>query len=523
MLERELLLRRCVRHDGTTDGKVAAFKEWCHHFAKIKRPDGVFPFDLRPSQEATARAILNDEDVIILKSRQTGFSTLLSNLSLWEGLSSEGCEIVMLSMNEREARRLLSHAKFAYRRLPSWVKNRLPSLLDNNLERMTFQNDSILESLPSREDAARGRTVRRLIADEFASLKDQEEAWAAMDAATDIGGNSIILSTAKGAGDLFETLWVRASAGESDMTPLFWSWREAFDEAWYENKKATTLPWILAQEHPTTAEEAFVRSGNSVFDIDRLRAMEPSPPDEFEILYTKPQTGELVSATKGSLHVWEMPQPKTAYVAGVDTAEGLEHGDRSVITVLKVPTGEMVARMVGRAEPWRFAEQCSELCWLYNTALMGPERNNTGHAFIRAAVEWGYPKIFKHLRAQTKREKPTEILGWLTSRTTKAHIISELDHYTVDHEIPDELTIFEMMRYVRDEAGRMGGSPYDDCVMAFAIAVEMLAHAYEPQYKEVERKPGPWTYGWWMDKMDREERPFGKRRIGSRSYREAVR
>jgi hypothetical protein len=30
------------------------------------------------------------------------------------------------------------------------------------------------------------------------------------------------------------------------------------------------LPWQLAQEYPTTAEEAFVKSGNPVFDLDVL-------------------------------------------------------------------------------------------------------------------------------------------------------------------------------------------------------------------------------------------------------------
>jgi hypothetical protein len=33
------------------------------------------------------------------------------------------------------------------------------------------------------------------------------------------------------------------------------------------------LSWQLAQEYPTTPEEAFVRSGNPVFDIDVLDLM----------------------------------------------------------------------------------------------------------------------------------------------------------------------------------------------------------------------------------------------------------
>jgi len=33
------------------------------------------------------------------------------------------------------------------------------------------------------------------------------------------------------------------------------------------------LPWQLAQEYPSSAEEAFVRSGNPVFDLDVLDGM----------------------------------------------------------------------------------------------------------------------------------------------------------------------------------------------------------------------------------------------------------
>lgn len=499
-LEREMLFREVTRHNGTPEDMLRAFSHWCRTFVKIKRPGKAIPFELRQSQIETAQHIFRGENIIVLKSRQTGFSTLFANLVLWLALTEEAAEFVFLSMNEREAVRLESIAKFTHRRLPKWMQERLPKLLDNNQQKMTFENDSTVESLPSRKDAARGRTVRMIIADEFASLQDQEEAWAAMEAAADIGGQVIVLSTAKGAGDLFETLWNRAKAHEMPYVPLFWSWKEAFDDQWYESKKRTTLPWILAQEHPTNAEEAFVRSGNAVFNTDRLREMQAVAPMEYDLVYDKARSGEMVLHRGGLLHVWEEPEEKVRYVMGVDTAEGLEHGDRSVATVLRVPDGRMVARFIGRAAPWEFAEQVCEIGFLYNTALVGPERNFHGHALIRSMVEWGYPKIYKQFRNQTRREKPTEVLGFLTTRASKAHIISELDKYIVENDIPDEITIFEMMRYVRDEAGRMGGSPFDDCVMAMAIAVEMLAHAHEPQYADKKQEPGPWTFGWIEDK-----------------------
>jgi hypothetical protein len=52
-----------------------------------------------------------------------------------------------------------------------------------------------------------------------------------------------------------------------------WSASEDRDESWYESKQASMLPWQLAQEYPTTPEEAFIKSGNPVFDLDVLEAM----------------------------------------------------------------------------------------------------------------------------------------------------------------------------------------------------------------------------------------------------------
>ena len=44
-----------------------------------------------------------------------------------------------------------------------------------------------------------------------------------------------------------------------------------------------------------------------------------------------------------SLEVWKEPEPYNTYVLGVDTAEGLGHGDYSVIQVLNIGTGEQAA------------------------------------------------------------------------------------------------------------------------------------------------------------------------------------
>ena len=43
------------------------------------------------------------------------------------------------------------------------------------------------------------------------------------------------------------------------------------------------------------------------------------------------------------LTVWEKPERWSGYVLGVDTAEGLGHGDYSCVQVIDVKAGEQVA------------------------------------------------------------------------------------------------------------------------------------------------------------------------------------
>ena len=51
------------------------------------------------------------------------------------------------------------------------------------------------------------------------------------------------------------------------------------------------------------------------------------------------------------LIVWREPVPRHAYCVGVDTAEGLVHGDYSCAQVLDVRSGEQVAIWHGHIPP----------------------------------------------------------------------------------------------------------------------------------------------------------------------------
>lgn len=524
---RELAFRKAFRPGPTVDEQFESFKFYCKTFARIKVADVECAFLLRDSQAETARHLLSRENIIVLKARQIGFSTLFANFSLWQALVKPNFTILFLSSKEDEAVYLLGHAKYAYDRLPMWVRERLPALIKDRQQEVKFANASSITSLQSRKDAARGRTASLLVADEFASLQDQEEAWAAMLPATDVGGQVVVLSTAKGSGDLFESLWNRARQGRMKFTPLFWSWRTAFNDAWYENKKKELLPWQLAQEHPSDADEAFIRSGNAVFDLDTLKKQKLMSPMHGEFTYIGEHTGKFREMTDGPMRLWETPEEGVKYVVGVDLAEGLEHGDRSVAIVLRGDNSELAAIYTTNSmAPWQFAQLVAELGWWYNKALVGPERNNHGHAFIRSLVEYGYHPIYRNFRKTKLREQVTEELGWLTTPKSKAYLINKLDEYIMlpDEDgypryIVDEITVNEMKTYKKNERGAMSGSPFDDHVMAYAIALEMTNYVYEAKYREQAERVPVGSLAWYdKESFDKKSGP----RIGDHEQKSLV-
>mgnify|MGYP004259131023 FL=1 len=150
-----------------------------------------------------------------------------------------------------------------------------PKSLVEHQQRMGFDNGSQITSMPSASDPARGESATLIVVDEWAFLPNPEEAWASIEPVADVGGRIIGLSTANGSGNFFHDLWVGSSTGSNKFSPMFFPWSATEDrgDAWYQDKVQSMLPWQLAQEYPTTPEEAFIRSGNPVFDLDILDEM----------------------------------------------------------------------------------------------------------------------------------------------------------------------------------------------------------------------------------------------------------
>lgn len=517
----EYNFRKCRGpQDANNEQLLEAFDFFCSNYVFIKHPNrGRIQLQLRPAQKEAVKAWLDNRYSIVLKSRQIGFSTLAAAYSFWLAFFWPDRFIVMLSKTEREATKLLAKAKYIYKFLPDWLRLSGPEILQNNVLKMTFANDSVIESMPSANEPARGESVYLAIIDEMAFLPNPEEAWASIEPIADVGGRVICLSTAKGEGNIFFNLWHGSQNGTNRFRGIFfpWSANGDRDQAWYDAQAAELPTWQLHQEYPSNPEEAFIRSGRPVFDIDALQRFELSSARKGYLKkLSDVRNSYMFDSNGGPLSIWQLPQAGATYVVGADVAEGLARGDYSSAHVIDARSGLVVAHWHGHVDPDKFGEEVLyALGFFYNEALIGVESNNHGLTTLTALNKNNYHNLYRQRRLNQRHAQTTETLGWKTTVLTKPLAIDELNASLRDGvvELRDELTMAELKTYVRHDNGSMSGSPHDDRVMSLAIANQMLKYAFLAEYKP--KTDAPWgTINYFVKTLNKPKKELDRFYIG---------
>lgn len=517
LLEKEW--RSCKGGDSAEE-QVEGFIYFCENYWFIRHPErGKILFELRDAQRETIEAWHTQRYNVVLKARQIGFSTLAAAYCFWLTFFWSDRFIVMLSRTEREAAKLLQKSKYGYRWMPNWMKDRGPKMLTDHQLKMVFDNESAIESLPSSNDPARGESVYLVVVDEMAFLPNPEEAWASIEPIADVGGRIICLSTANGSGNFFHTMWVGSQTGTNLFNGKFFPWSAGDrDDNWYEVKQRTTPLWQLHQEYPRSPEEAFIKSGNPVFNIEALEEYELIEGD-VGYIELRGDSIDFVNGHDGPFTIWGGVEDKGVYVIGADVAEGLSYGDYSSAHVINAETFEVVGHWHGHIAPDIFGSMLAILGEFYNNALIGVENNNHGLTTLKALQNAGYKNIYRQRKLGVVRPSPTETLGWRTTSTTKPLMIDELAAVIRDNSlvIYCHKSIAELRLFVRKQNGRMSGSPHDDRVISLAIANQMLKYVWLPEYMPSNAPPKN-SLVWWEKFLVTDDGP-GKVPIGSHNVR----
>lgn len=392
---------------------------------------GKTQFDLYPYQRRVLWEFMNHRFTVVLKFRQAGLTELIAMYCLWYAMFHSNKNIVILSLKERVAKKVLRKIKFMYKNLPEYLKVDIRNGRSSELGTATeieFANGSTIASIPTTEDAGRSEGVSILVIDEAAIMKWANLIWAASYPTLSTGGRAIINSTPYGVGNWYHNLWVNACAGGNEFFPIRLRWqmhperyRWEGDYLWYNEMKSALGPRKTAQE----IDGDFLTSGASVFDLMDIRAIE----DELDQFLNRLYNPHFRQEENGALLIFRDANPGEQCFIGADIASGRSR-DYSAFTIMN-RRGEELAAFKGKIPVDKFAELLMAQGRKFNHAVIAPEGNDIGLAVVTLIQKTGYDNLY-HATALVKEKgdkKPKErkIPGWLTTKENRPVIIDELE------------------------------------------------------------------------------------------------
>lgn len=440
-----------------------------------------------------------------LKARQLGISTLIEAIvySLCSQISN--IDAMVICSNSTNTGHLFDISKRYHEELYNGEYTFFTSKLVKDSETEIEFSDSrskIMVLTAGNRTAGRGYTYQIVHSSEISSWNKADETFTAINQCIPLLPRTLhfIETTAKGVGNYAHTLWKQIEMKQDGniFEGVFLPWfinpeysmeihaHENFalsnEEEKYREKYKITFEqmkwrrWCIItncegkeknfiQEYPACADEAFISTGNAVFDNERLGYMYEASiidRDVYKKYYVKDykdfhrfELGE-GNGKYGDMTIYDMPRANWGYVVTCDIAEGVG-GDASVCNVFNVKTLEQVLHYTCDIDPALFAKNVYMIASLYNNALIVPERNNHGHAFILMLSEnLHYGNIYKF--------KADERLGFPTMSGTKIQAINFLvkfirEGYFVLH---NQNTISEMMSFTNNNGKYTGQSGCHD-------------------------------------------------------------
>lgn len=171
-------------------------------FIKVVNPvHGVVNFDLYPYQRSVLYQFLKERFNIILKFRQAGITELISLYCLWLCMYHPNKKVNIISIKDTVAKKVLKKIKFMYKNLPSHLQT---PIINGRVGEygsatsMEFSNGSLIESIPTSENAGRSESLSLLVIDEAAAVRWAASIWASALPTLSTGGSAIVNSCVTG-------------------------------------------------------------------------------------------------------------------------------------------------------------------------------------------------------------------------------------------------------------------------------------------------------------------------------------
>ena len=460
---------------------------------------------------------------LVLKARQIGITWLAGGYGLWKALAMPGTRVLVISINEDEAIKVVNRIWDMYQSLPEHLK--MDSLVQkptkgarpSTLIELVFPDNRVssIVGLPATRRAGHGETATLVLLDEFARHDFARESWKALFPTADNGGQIVIISTANGisnpetgGGNFFHHLWANAEEYGIETQFLPWSLHPMRDEEWYSTKARALPPAERAESFPRDPEDAFINTGECWFDLEALawfqanKMLEPLYRATF-IASDDGAKAKLHKTGKGWIRVFALPHPDRAYAIGADVATG-RGLDYSCCYVIDLSTMEIAAELHAKIGADEFAAQLHYLGRWYNSARLAIEMGGGYGEPVIISLRDGrngrphYPKLYRHSMQDRPDQRLLSNYGFPITVKTRPQIINQLEAAIREKSLPGipRDTMMELRTFVRQDtlpSPRAQEGSNDDRVMALALSLELYRqyghHEHRVQRKPSKRKP----------------------------------
>lgn len=476
---------------------------------------------------------------IILKARQLGFTTFIDIWMLDEILFNTNREALVIAHAVKDATEIFDRKiDYAVRNMIDEIKQGAFKLNKNSARKIQVIIEEGEEkgatSSIAVSNSGRSGTFHYVHISEFAKLclaypKVATEVETGTFPAVPFDGSIFIESTAEGMAGRFYELFTEAWPKRNTITtmrsrvmfvPHFYNWQyddsemakiteiipvaemELCEIDWVEYQQLHNLSnleityyymkWLqlggknstdavnkLHQEFPTTWEEAFLSTGQAYFPAAKVLQMLEKSKRGVKGELSANQKGDVgfQETSAGELEIFEKPEKGMRYIIGGDTSEGLAHGDKQVLYVLKHKTEECVALYRSNVPPDELITAAYLLGKYYNWALLAVESNKDGLWVNDGLDKLGYVNLFYRRIFDDITKNTTKLFGWKTTSATRPFSLASLKSYFLkkDQGFPREI-LEEMTTFLRNAKGRPEAlaKKHDDCIMAAAIAYAVL-------------------------------------------------
>ena len=470
---------------------------------------------LNKAKDDFEKGLITNISLLVLKGRQQGFTTLITAYQLASSILNKNFQGFTLADKVDNSEAIFQNkAKFPHSQLPEVIK---PTEKYNNKKQFLFEKlNSSWAVDTATKDVGRSRTVNFFHGSECAFWRDGiASIQAALGEAFTSNCIKIYESTANGYND-YQEMWdsgvhincfyawwktkeyrikfpneeIKEKFTENidDKTDWIWARLKLLrDEIkldleqlyWYYKKYEGYLDKeIIKQEYPCFPEEAFLSSGNCVFDkekiIERLqKVQEPIKRGSFLYDYDGLKISNIrwQDDQNGIIKIYKDVVPRRPYVIGGDTAG--DGSDNFVGEVLDNISGEQVAELSHQTDEDLYARQMYCLGKYYNEALIGVEVNFSTYP-EKELERLEYPRLYHRQQEDSITHKYQLKKGFKTTSITRPIIIAGLVEVIRDDTdtLNSEELLRECLSFIKNEQGRPEAEQgkHDDRVMAMAIA-----------------------------------------------------